>query len=193
MILKRLLLLLALLWAQPGFSSVSTVDSSDWSSDYDALFTKHSTRYFGPYFDWRWFKAQAIAESGLRTNVTSKAGARGIMQLIPSTFREIQADQEYIDDLESPDSNIAAGIYYIRESFRKWQEMPEQDRLFMAFASYNAGYYRVLKAYRNAEVKNWQTIEKSLPQETRRYVKRIRRLMQDDELPSRMNLLASYF
>jgi membrane-bound lytic murein transglycosylase F len=191
---SRIFLFLALLWAQAGHANIKTVDSDNWSDQYDNIFAKNTDRYFGPAFDWRWFKAQAIAESGLRNTAVSHSGARGIMQLIPSTFKEIQRDQDYIGDLETPEGNIAAGIYYIRELFRKWQEMPEQDRLFMAFASYNAGYYRVLKSYKKSKVKTWHHIEKTLPKETRNYVARIRKLMEDNEkLPERMTLLAAYF
>jgi len=31
---------------------------------FDRHFSKYSKRYFGPAFDWRFFKAQAVAESG---------------------------------------------------------------------------------------------------------------------------------
>ena len=53
--------------------------------DYDRLFRKYTKHYFGPHFDWRWFKAQGIAESGLRPNAHSSAGAKGIMQILPAT------------------------------------------------------------------------------------------------------------
>ena len=41
------------------------VDSDKWTDEYDRHFRKYSKRYFGPLFDWHWFKAQAIAESNL--------------------------------------------------------------------------------------------------------------------------------
>ena len=44
---------------------------------YDKYFSKYSKRYFGPSFDWRFFKAQAVAESRLVANVKSRAGALG--------------------------------------------------------------------------------------------------------------------
>ena len=34
------------------------------SARYDPTFRKYSRRYFGPAFDWRYFKAQGFAESG---------------------------------------------------------------------------------------------------------------------------------
>jgi soluble lytic murein transglycosylase-like protein len=51
------------------------------SERYDPTFRKYTKRYFGPAFDWRLFKAQAIAESNLNVGARSPVGARGIMQL----------------------------------------------------------------------------------------------------------------
>jgi membrane-bound lytic murein transglycosylase D len=49
----------------------------------------------------------------------------------------------------------------------------------MTFASYNAGYGRILKASKRTErkEKNWEEIKPYLPKETRGYVRRIRKLM----------------
>src|SRR5215208_5697276 len=58
---------------------------------YDETFRKYTKRYFGPAFDWRLFKAQAIAESNLKVAARSPMGARGIMQLMPTTFSEIRS------------------------------------------------------------------------------------------------------
>ena len=49
---------------------------------YDKYFSKYSKRYFGPNFDWFYFKAQAIAESRLKANAKSRVGALGVMQII---------------------------------------------------------------------------------------------------------------
>src|SRR5919201_1404990 len=51
---------------------------------YDGVFRKYTKRYFGAGFDWRYFKAQGMAESQLNPTARSWVGARGIMQLMPS-------------------------------------------------------------------------------------------------------------
>ena len=57
---------------------------------YDRHFRKYSKRFFGVGFDWHFFKSQAVAESNLREEARSGAGAVGLMQIMPSTFEEIQ-------------------------------------------------------------------------------------------------------
>jgi len=163
------------------------VKHDHWSDKYDNLFRKYTKHYFGPHVDWHWFKAQAIAESGLDADARSPAGAVGIMQIIPSTYREIRDKNPYIAaNIEEPRWNIAAGIFYDRQLYRKWKrkrELLTQDRLAFAFGSYNAGYGNVLKAYKRArnkhgEVKRWTQVAPFAPGETRAYVKRIHALMQ---------------
>ncbi len=124
------------------------VRSRHWSRDYDHHFQKYSKRYFGPNFDWEWFKAQAIAESGLNPQAKSGTGARGLMQILPSTYAEIRKANPYFSHINDPRWNIAAGIYYDRYLYSSWTEIPENERLMFAFGSYNAGLGGMLNAYR---------------------------------------------
>ncbi|MBL8960121.1 MAG: transglycosylase SLT domain-containing protein, partial [Gemmatimonadetes bacterium] len=82
--------------------------------DYDDTFRKYSKRYFGPGFDWKLFKAQGMTESNLDATARSRVGARGVMQLMPSTARAIRSDNEDLSWVEDPEMNIAAGIAYDR-------------------------------------------------------------------------------
>lgn len=158
------------------------IESDRWTDRYDDYFKKYTKRYFGPFFDWKWFKAQAIAESGLSHTVTSDAGAVGLMQILPTTYKEIKDDNPHFKDIESPRWNIAAGIYYDRLLYRKWRSPSDHERIYFTLASYNAGYRRILSVYaRAAETeREWERFRQRVPGETRYYVKRIRNLMEDE-------------
>jgi len=136
---------------------------------YDPYFSKYSKRFFGPGFDWNYFKAQAIAESHLNANAKSHVGAEGIMQIMPLTYHEIQ--KKY-SDLRGPSKqprwNIAAGIYYDRTIWKLFKaERPFKDRLYFMFGAYNAGKGNIIKAQKKATEKGlnpnlWDSIKKTL-------------------------------
>ena len=166
---------LLLLFSMAGSAMAQPV----WSDEYDALFSKYSKRYFGAHFDWHWFKAQAIAESGLTPSARSPVGAQGIMQIMPTTYNEIKDSNPHFGDISAPRWNIAAGIYYNRILFRKWQDtLSEQERLLLTFASYNAGLGSIRKAFKRTPppVSQWDDVAPKTPRETQGYVKRIRKL-----------------
>ena len=79
---------------------------------FDQYFRKYGKRYFGVGYDWRRFKAQAMAESNLDSTATSAVGARGLMQLMPSTFAAIQSARPEFANINDPEWNIAAGIMH---------------------------------------------------------------------------------
>ena len=153
---------------------------------YDDTFRKYSKRYFGVAFDWRYFKAQGMAESGLQATARSWVGARGVMQLMPSTFRAIQSQRPELRSIDDPEWNIAAGILHDRDLWRLWQRTtPEDERHRFMFASYNAGEGTILRACsvaRDARLDQsfWASIERVAPtvsrwryRETLGYVRRI--------------------
>jgi len=73
----------------------------------------------------------AAAESGYRQEAVSPKGAVGIMQLMPATARELQADPR------DPNQNVDAGARYLRWLLLKYLDDPYQVR--KALAAYNAG------------------------------------------------------
>jgi membrane-bound lytic murein transglycosylase F len=172
------LCLVASAWAVEPVAELP-VHSRKWSDKYDSHFRKYSKRYFGPHYDWHWFKSQAIVESNLKPKVKSHRGAVGLMQILPSTFAEIQESNPHFLNLEEPRWNIAAGIYYDRTLYRKWELPSDRDRLYLALASYNAGYVRMRRAYKRTPkpVESWEQVKEKAPAETRDYVQRIRTLM----------------
>lgn len=154
---------------------------------YDPLFRKYTKRYFGPAFDWRLFKAQALTESGLDSTAVSGAGARGVMQLMPSTFKAIQSRNPEFASVDHPEWNIAAGIAHARTLWRVWRGavVPEDHSTFV-LGSYNAGRSPILRAQDLARAsafdpRQWLSVEAVAPavprwrhRETLDYVRRVR-------------------
>jgi membrane-bound lytic murein transglycosylase F len=144
---------------------VPTAASNSYQK-YDDYFRKYSNRYFGDGFDWRLFKAQAIVESNLKPNVVSASGARGVMQLMSPTYADARRRNKDFGDIDNPEWNIAAGIWYAHEEWKFWDEHADRKfhRHFM-LGSYNAGHAPLLRAQKlgaaeKLNQKQWPTIEK---------------------------------
>src|SRR5262252_7853314 len=142
------------------------------SQRFDPTFRKYSKRFFGPAFDWRYFKAQGFAESGLKPTATSWVGARGIMQLMPSTYQEIASHRPEFGTIDQPEWNIAAGIMHDRYLWDLWRkDIGDDERHHFMFASYNAGEGTITRAL--AQAKNnggtaaWSSVELIAPTVTR--------------------------
>ena len=137
---------------------------------YDDTFRKYSKRFFGPGQDWRIFKAQAMAESNLSMNARSWVGARGLMQLMPRTFKEIQTKNPEFVSVDDPEWNIAAGIFYDAQLWTQWRnEILSDDRKRFMLGSYNAGRMTLLRAQGVARSKNlnhtaWESIRSVAPE-----------------------------
>lgn len=145
---KLLLITITVLCVQQTIKARAITDR------YDDTFRKYSKRFFGAGFDWRIFKAQGIAESNLDMNAKSYVGARGIMQLMPSTFQEIQSKNPEVKAINHPEWNIAAGIYYDRQLWTQWrQQVIDADQNRFMFGSYNAGRGTLMRAQEVARAK----------------------------------------
>jgi soluble lytic murein transglycosylase-like protein len=69
------------------------------------------------------------AESGGQVRAVSRAGARGLMQLMPGT-----ATAMGVDDAFQPQQNVAGGTAYLDILLKRYH-----DNLSLALAAYNAG------------------------------------------------------
>ncbi len=110
-----------------------------------------------------WVRAVMQLESAGAPNARSRAGAVGLMQVMPRTYAEVTARYGLGDDPGEPAANVAAGTAYLREMLDRFGT-PD------AFAAYNAGPGRVL---------DHLLYGRSLPEETRRYLDRLRRELPD--------------
>lgn len=167
--MKNIFLIILLLTACIG----ENFEKYDKVEKYDRHFRKYSKRYFGANFDWRHFKAQAVAESRLEKNAKSRRRAHGIMQIRRGTFKEIRKKNRDIKGkLLNPRWNIAAGIYYNQMLWQTWEaERPFLDRLCFMFGSYNAGKTNIINAQKAAEKKGlnpnlWESVVSVLPEIT---------------------------
>ncbi len=99
-------------------------------------------RYAGQYrFDHLLLLAQGYQESHLDQSKVSPVGAIGLMQIMPTTGREMG-----VGDIRQPGPNVHAGIRYLRKLVDVYVNEPsltELDRMMFAFASYNAGAARI--------------------------------------------------
>jgi membrane-bound lytic murein transglycosylase MltF len=136
---------------------------------FDTIFQKYAKRYFGAGTDWRWFKAQGMAESDLTPTARSRVGARGIMQLMPSTYGQIKSALPQFGRIDDPQWNIAAGILHDHDLWELWnRDVPEDQRWAFMFASYNAGEGTIMRARRTAAAEKldqsrWPAIERVAP------------------------------
>lgn len=120
----------------------------------------------GDKIDYRLVLAVIKAESGFDENALSPKGARGLMQLTPSTAKwlwEMDNDNAFNDEmLYQADINIKLGIKYLIYLLEKF-ELP------FALAAYNAGEGIV-----SGWLKQGVDSVKAIPyDETRQYVKRV--------------------
>ena len=149
----------------------------------DAYFQEYASRSL-PDYHWLWFKAQGKAESNLRGDAVSPAGAMGVMQIMPGTWNDLEEELGITASPFNERVNIRFGLHYMRKMVKFWKApRTEHERLELAQASYNAGPGNILKAQQRCENKNtWTLISPCLVQvtgthssETLNYVKRIAR------------------
>ncbi|BBE32347.1 lytic transglycosylase domain-containing protein [Sphingosinicella microcystinivorans] len=143
-------------------------DVSRWSDHIEDA----SVRYGVPA---AWIARVMYAESRGRTEwagrpITSRAGAMGLMQLMPGTWAAMRARLGLGADPHHPRDNIMAGAFYLRLMY---------DRFGYPglFAAYNAGPARYAQ-HIAAGV--------PLPRETRDYVARVAGAVEASQQPPRL-------
>jgi membrane-bound lytic murein transglycosylase F len=114
-------------------------------------------------FDWRLIVAQIYQESHLNPWAKSRAGARGLMQLLPNTARSLG-----VKDIYNPVENINAGVQHLKNLYEYFSTAEEEDRLLISLAAYNVGQGHIRDA-RNLAIQmsldpdQWSSLAKTLP------------------------------
>ena len=104
-----------------------------------------------------WIREVMRQESGGRATATSPVGAMGLMQVMPGTYRELQARHGLGDDPYHPYDSLMAGTAYIRQMY----DLYGSPAFLVA---YNAGPRRL---------ENYLYNNGGMPNETRNYVARV--------------------
>lgn len=103
-------------------------------STYDHYF-KEAAAYTG--WDWRLIAAQCYQESGFDPNAVSWAGAKGLMQLMPSTAKKLSLDEHLIF---RPKENIATAAKLIRQLQNQFAYIHDkEEQIQFILAAYNGG------------------------------------------------------
>lgn len=126
---------------------VAEVRSDGSVSPYD----EHFRRYAGlSGYPWQLLAAIGFAESRFKPGVRSWAGARGIMQVMPSTARSLGFSES---DLEDVGVNIRAGATLVAKLDESLKKMiaDSEERIKFVLAAYNSGLGHVLDAIALAE------------------------------------------
>ncbi len=132
-----------------------------------------STREFG--FDPALVWAIMREESAYRAQVSSPAGALGLMQLMPPTAGKVAGELGLTgfvaERLYDPETNIRLGTYYLRSLIERFGGSRP-----LAIASYNAGPEAVGRwLEKDSDVKPDAFVESVTYGETRRYLRRVLR------------------
>ena len=109
------------------------------------LFKKYGAQY---NVDYLLMAAQGYQESTLDHSAKSAAGAIGVMQVMPATGKQMN-----VGDIREIDSNIHAGVKYMRfmmDQYFKDEPMDTLNKALMTFAAYNAGPGRLRQLRREA-------------------------------------------
>jgi soluble lytic murein transglycosylase-like protein len=133
-------------------SSAANVSRSNTDSSWlDHIISKASNRYG---VDAGLIKAVIKAESDFNPQAVSHAGARGLMQLMPSTARSLG-----VNDSFDPEQNVMGGTRFLKDMLQRYN-----GNVDSALAAYNWGPGNVDKR------------PDHLPRETRDYLVRVKQL-----------------
>lgn len=123
-------------------SAVAVTFANGRISPYDEFFRKYAGQIG---WDWRLLASIGWAESRFDPTLTSWAGARGIMQIMPVAARSLGIDPEAVAD---PETSIRAGAMIVRQLDRALaKDIPDvTERQKFILAAYNSGIAHIRDA-----------------------------------------------
>lgn len=123
-------------------SSLNFDFSKGYISKYDNIFKKYAPRIG---WDWRLMAAQAYVESKFKPNARSWVGARGLMQIMPSTARGYRTS---VARLGNPETSVDVATKLINDldSYLVKYVPNDKERLKFVIAAYNVGIAHVYDA-----------------------------------------------
>lgn len=135
---------------RPRINALTTVMDASRGiiSPYDDLFKSCSLVC---NWDWRLLAAQAYQESGFDSQAVSRAGARGLMQIMPGTARQHGVNPT---DLFTPSVNIQGAVTIINYLNNHYSDITDRNqRINFVLAAYNGGLGHIDDARRLARKK----------------------------------------
>lgn len=134
-----------------------------------------------------WAFAITRRESSFMPDAHSTVGAKGLMQLMPRTAKQLSKNKKKKTNLFDSSSNIQLGTKYLKQLL----DMSKGNQV-VATASYNAGPYRVKAWLKNSESLPADIWIETIPyKETREYVKSV--LAYQQIYQTRVGQLSSVF
>ena len=141
---------------------------SQFQLKYADLIQKYSEEYaLEPSF----VAGVIYAESKFHEEAVSRAGARGLMQIMPATGQEIAEALEvpfHVEDLFDPETSIRFGCYYLRAQLDRFDQ-----NTAVALAAYNAGPNKAAEWLREYGLDSRGRIAYIPYEETKNYVNRV--------------------
>lgn len=94
--------------------------------------------------EWQSVVAQVMAESSFNPNAASHKDARGLMQIVPSTWQEWAANLGIQSDMMDPAANLRVGCAYMRWLHQTLQGKYGAQAYYMALIAYGWGIGNLL-------------------------------------------------
>ncbi len=139
-------------------------------TDYKQFVEKYASEYNIPEYI---IFAVIKEESDFDPNATSRAGAMGLIQMMPETFTWLSSFEHLGENLSyyrlyDPETSIRYGTYYLQYLFNKFHDWDT------VFAAYNGGEGNVAKWLADPEYADGKGGLRHIPfPETEKYVKKV--------------------